>query len=133
MVPCPVPRLWRPSRAAPQRSTGEGVLGAGAAFPVGRRPPSGSCLPEGATPRVTRAIQLVLTLSGLFGGGDKDLAWAEENRGTVLAAVAASLGLPPGRLIIEFVMVKRSAGAGRRLLGEGRRAQDPGGGCGYRY
>lgn len=35
----------------------------------------GGCLPEGATPRKTRAVQLVMALSGV------DMAWAEANRG----------------------------------------------------
>lgn len=80
-------------------------------------------MPEGATLRVTKAVQLVLSLDGVFGGG-KDLAWAEKNRGSVLAAVAKSLGVPPGRVLIEFVMATRSSGDVRRLHSHGRRAQE---------
>jgi len=83
----------------------------------------GNCLPAAAKSRTTRAIQIVLSL-GAFADASADgaevgddgeplltMAWAEANRGTILAAVAQSLGLPPGQVLVDFVRRPSSVGA----------------------
>lgn len=46
-----------------------------------------------------------------------NLEWAETNRGIILAAVAKTLGLPPGQVLVEFVLRKKNSGGAtaRRL------------------
>jgi len=100
----------------------------------GRFSVPGSCVPKAARTKTTKAIQMTLSLGSILGdlgggsGGDGtspplSLAWAEENRGSILAAVANTLGLPAGRVLVEFILVTRRKGEDlgsnfRRLGGE---------------
>mmetsp|Transcript_118677 Transcript_118677/g.343242 ORF Transcript_118677/g.343242 Transcript_118677/m.343242 type:complete len:1209 (-) Transcript_118677:133-3759(-) len=101
----------------------------------------GSCISVAAKTTTTKAIQITLSLGAIFSdlGGSNDgstpplsLSWAKNNRGTILNSVAATLGLPPGRVLIEFVLVirrKRRGGGGtdgnlRRLEEISRNLQD---------
>lgn len=92
----------------------------------GRFSVPGDCLPKAARSRVTKAVQMTVSLGSLLGEADGSegalsMEWAEKNRGRFITAAARSLGVPPGQVLVAFL--RRKGGSARRLDGGARRME----------